>query len=124
MTGIGEKDKIMHELGIIVHVIKTVEEVGQENNLTAVKAVTCQIGEVSGVVPEYLLDCWSYACRKSELLKDSELKIEIQKGVTFCEDCEKTYSTVEYGKKCPYCESEATYLVEGNGFSIKEIEGE
>ena len=84
----------MHELGIIVHVIRTVEEVGEENHLTEVRSVTCEIGEVSGVVPEYLTDCWQNARRKSELLKDSELKIEILPGVTVCEDCGKTYSTV------------------------------
>ena len=58
-----------------------------------------------------------------ELLKDSELKIEIIPGVTMCEDCGKTYSTVQYAKICPHCGSSATYLLEGNGFSIKEIEG-
>ena len=94
----------MHELGIIVHVMRTVEEVAAENNLTEIRSVTCEIGEVSGVVPEYMADCWGYARSRSELLKDSELKIEIIHGVTMCG-------------------SSATYLLEGNGFSIKEIEG-
>ena len=55
----------MHELGIIVHVMRTVEEVAAENNLTEIRSVTCEIGEVSGVVPEYMTDCWGYAreCR-------------------------------------------------------------
>ena len=90
---------------------------------TEIKSVTCEIGEVSGVVPEYLTDCWGYARKKSGLLKDSELRTEIIPGVTVCEDCGKTYSTVQYAKICPYCGSSATYLLEGNGFSIKEIEG-
>ena len=98
----------MHELGIIVHVMRTVEDVAAENNLTEIRSVTCEIGEVSGVVPEYMTDCWGYARSRSELLKDSELKIEI---------------TVQYAKICPHCGSSATYLLEGNGFSIKEIEG-
>lgn len=44
----------MHELGIVVHVMRMVEEVAEENQLTEIKSVTCEIGEVSGVVPEYL----------------------------------------------------------------------
>ena len=52
----------MHELGIIVHVMRTVEEVAAENNLTEIRSVTCEIGEVSGVVPEYMADCW--LCKK------------------------------------------------------------
>lgn len=88
----------MHELGIVVHVMRMVEEVAEENQLTEIKSVTCEIGEVSGVVPEYLTDCWGYARKKSGLLKDSELRTEIIPGVTVCEDCGKTYSTVQYAK--------------------------
>lgn len=88
----------MHELGIIVHVMRTVEDVAAENNLTEIRSVTCEIGEVSGVVPEYMTDCWGYARSRSEFLKGSELKIEIIPGVTMCEDCGKTYSTVQYAK--------------------------
>ena len=61
----------MHELGIIVHVMRTVEDVAAENNLTEIRSVTCEIGEVSGVVPEYMTDCWGYARSRSELLKGS-----------------------------------------------------
>ena len=43
----------MHELGIIVHVMRTVEEIAAENNLTEIRSVTCEIGEVIGVVQEY-----------------------------------------------------------------------
>ena len=47
---------------------------------TEIKSVTCEIGEVSGVVPEYLTDCWGYARKKSGLLKDSELRTESPPG--------------------------------------------
>ena len=33
----------MHELGIVFHVIKSVEEIAQENELTKVSAVTLSI---------------------------------------------------------------------------------
>ena len=113
----------MHELGIVFHVIDSVEKVGREHQLTTVSKVILEIGEVSGILDTYLQDCWRWAADRSELLKDSELKIEIIPGVTMCEDCGKTYSTVQYAKICPHCGSSATYLLEGNGFSIKEIEG-
>lgn len=112
----------MHELGLVFSVIKTVEELGKENNLSKVSVVTMEVGEVSGVVPMFLTDCWKWSVEKSELLKNSELKIETLKAVTFCEDCEKTYPTMEYAKICPYCKSEHTYLVTGNEVNIKEVE--
>lgn len=112
----------MHELGIIFHIIKSIEEVGEENNLTSVQSVTLEVGEVSTVIPDYLADCWRWAVDKTDLLKDAELRVEIIKAVTICEDCGKTYPTVKYAKICPYCESESTYLLAGNEVNIKEIE--
>ena len=113
----------MHELGVVFHVIKKVEAVAVENNITEVKSVTLQIGEVSTVIEEYLRKCWKWSVeKKSELLKETELIVDRIDAVTFCEDCEKTYPTVEYGKICPHCGSGNTYLIAGNEFQIKEIE--
>ena len=42
----------MHELGIVFHMIKTVERIAEENALTSVSSVTLELGEVSGVVLE------------------------------------------------------------------------
>ena len=41
----------MHELGIVFHVIKSVEKIGEENGLTNVASVTLELGEVSGAIP-------------------------------------------------------------------------
>ena len=113
----------MHELGVVFHVIKKVEEVAKENDLTEIKSVTLEIGEVSTVIEDYLRKCWRWSIeKKSEFLKETELIVEKIPAITYCEDCENTYSTIEYGKTCPYCGSSETYLVQGNEFSVKEIE--
>ena len=112
----------MHELGTVIYVIETVEKLAVENKLTTVGSVTLEVGEVSGIIPDYLSDFWLYARKKSELLKEAELKIETIPGVTYCQDCKKTYSTVQYAKICPYCGSSNTFLVTGNEYNIKEIE--
>jgi hydrogenase nickel incorporation protein HypA/HybF len=112
----------MHELGIVFHVIKTVEDVAKEQELSKVSKVVLEVGEVSTVIPEYLEDCWKWACKRSELMKESELVHETVPAVTYCEDCKQTYETVKYAKICPYCKSENTYLIQGNEVQIKEIE--
>ena len=112
----------MHELGTVFYVITEVEKVCAENNLTTVGSVTLEVGEVSGIVPEYIKDCWNWARQKSEVMKEAELNVEIIDAVTFCEDCKQTYPTVKYAKICPYCQSEHTFLVTGNEYNIKEIE--
>lgn len=112
----------MHELGIVFHIIDSLEKIGEENELSEVSTVTLEIGEVTGVIDSYLKDCWRWAADKSKLLKGAKLIIETIPAVTLCEDCQKTYGTVEHGKTCPYCLGGNTYLVAGNEFSIKEIE--
>ncbi|MBQ8279304.1 MAG: hydrogenase maturation nickel metallochaperone HypA [Roseburia sp.] len=113
----------MHELGVVFHVIKTVEEVAKQNDITEIKSVTLEIGEVSTVIEDYLRKCWKWSVeKKSELLKEAELIVEVIPAVTFCENCEKTYGTVEHGKMCPHCGSPNTYLIAGKEFNIKEIE--
>ena len=112
----------MHELGVVFHIIDDVTAVGRENNLTGISSVTLQLGKVSTVIPEYLEDCWKWACKKSELMKESELVHEKIEAITYCENCKKTYETVKYAKVCPYCNSENTYLIQGNEVQIKEIE--
>lgn len=111
----------MHELGVVVHVIKQVEDVAKKNDVKQVKEITLEVGEVSGIVKQYFLDAFEWAKKKSEYLKDTTLNFIILKAVTYCEDCGQTYGTVEHGITCPYCGSENTYLVTGNGVSIKDI---
>ena len=112
----------MHELGIVFHIVKTVEDVAVENNAAKVNKVVLQIGEVSTIIPAYLTDCWNWKCSKSEIMNGCKLEIEQIPAITFCENCHQTYDTVPQGKICPYCGSEHTYLVQGNEHQIKEIE--
>ena len=114
----------MHELSIVTHVAKTLDEVAAENNLKKIGSVTLEVGEVSGIMTDYFEDCWNYFKVKHPILKDSVLKLEMIPAITFCEDCKQEYNTMQHGKICPYCQSEHTYLVQGNECNIKEIEAE
>ena len=111
----------MHELGTIKYVIQKVEQLCVENNLTKVESVTLEVGEVSGIIPSFLVDYWEWAKAKTTFLKESKLIVEQISAVTYCENCKQTYPTVRYGKICPYCSSEETFLLTGNEYNIKEI---
>ncbi|MCI5873296.1 MAG: hydrogenase maturation nickel metallochaperone HypA [Clostridiales bacterium] len=112
----------MHELGIIIHIAKTLDDIAVENELEKIGSVTLEIGEVSGIVPDYLTECWDYYRKKNPLMAEAEMRIEILPATTFCEACKKTYPTVAHGRICPHCGSEETYLLAGNECNIKEIE--
>jgi len=114
----------MHEMGIVLHVAKTLEETAKEENLTKIGSVTLQVGEVSGIMTDLFCDCWDYFKKKHPVLEESELKLETIPAITYCSACEGTYETVRYGKTCPHCGSGETWLVQGNECIIKEIEAE
>lgn len=112
----------MHELGIVFHIIDTLEDVAKENNVSEINTVTLEVGEVSTVIPSYLTDCWNWAVKRTSIMPNATLKVDMIKALTYCEDCGDTYDTVANGKICPHCQSERTYLVQGNEINIKEIE--
>ena len=112
----------MHELGIVFYIIRDVKKAAEENDVKKVSGVVMNIGEVSGIVPEYLQDCWRWAADKEELLKGAELKFNILPAVSWCDDCKSEYETVRYGRTCPHCGSGNTWLLLGNEVEIKEIE--
>ena len=111
----------MHELGIVVHVIDQIEKLAKEQNVTKVVELTLEVGEVSGVVKEYFVDAFNWAIKKTQYMQECKLNLVIIKGISYCEDCKKTYGTTEYGKECPYCHSQKTYLITGKDVAIKNI---
>ena len=113
----------MHELGIAFHIIKEIDALTEEKSLSSVKGVTLEVGEVSGVVPRYLEDVWKWACEnRSKHMSGCKLTIVVTKGISYCKSCNKTYPTLPTGRKCPHCQSEDTYLVEGNEVLIQSIQ--
>ena len=114
----------MHEMGIILHLAKSLEETAEQEKIKKITRVTLEVGEVSGIMMDYFTDCWDYFKKRHPVLDTAALEIETIPAVTFCGSCEKTYPTVQYGRTCPYCQSGETWLIQGNECIIKEIEVE
>ena len=114
----------MHEMGIVLHLAKTLDETAEENKLKAIGKVVLQVGEVSGIMTDLFTDAWDYFKVRHPVLKESMLVLETIPAVTWCDNCKQTYETVKYGKTCPYCGSGETWLQEGNECIIKEIEAD
>jgi len=112
----------MHELGIVFYIIKAVRKVAQEHNVSHVSKVVMNIGEVSTVVPYLLTDCWDWAVKKEDFLSGCKLEVLTVPAVSFCECCKKEFETIKFGKTCPFCKGDNTYLLKGNEVEIKEIE--
>ena len=58
----------MHEMGIILHLAKSLEETAREQDISKILRVTLQVGEVSGIMTDYFTDCWNYFRRRHPVL--------------------------------------------------------
>ena len=75
----------MHELNIVTYVIDQVKEIAEQNELTEIDSVTLELGEVSGVVSDYLKDCWAWYAKKTPLIQNASLELKpsrLSPGVT------------------------------------------
>ena len=111
----------MHELGIVVHVIKQIEALAKEKQIKQVVELTLEVGEVSGVVKEYFVDAFDWAKKRTDYMKECKLNYVIIEGISYCTDCKQTFRTTEYGKTCPHCGSANTYLVTGKDVAIRDV---
>lgn len=72
----------MHELGIMMHIVETVESLARDQGVSHIKTLVLQVGEDSPVVPQYLKACYPAAI-DGTCLQDTELAIEIIPGREF-----------------------------------------
>lgn len=114
----------MHEMTIVVHVVQTLEDVIEQQHLTRIGKVTLDVGEVSGIIPSFFIECWDLYKTNFPVLKDAKIVLNRIPAITYCSNCGRTYNTKEHGKTCPYCKSNETYLFSGSDCIIKEIEAE
>ncbi|HHX62124.1 MAG TPA: hydrogenase maturation nickel metallochaperone HypA [Epulopiscium sp.] len=110
----------MHELGVVIEVIKTVENFVLQNNLTTVDKIVLQIGELSSMIPKYVEACYPAAVDGTSF-EDTKLEIEIIPGNGLCKQCNQVFNLTVSQHKCPYCKSMDWEVLGGREFMIKEI---
>lgn len=110
----------MHELGVLIEIVKQVEQIAAENEVNKIEALVLQIGELSSMVPHYMEKLYPAAV-EGTVLKDSTLKIEVIPANGLCKDCRKVFNLIIEKETCPYCGSKSFELLSGKEFMIKEI---
>lgn len=110
----------MHELGILMGAINTVENFAKQNGVTKIQTLVLQIGELSSMIPKYIEDCYPAAV-EGTLLQETELKIEILPGNAICQSCNNVFNLIENKDTCPNCGSQDWEILCGKEFMIKEI---
>ena len=70
----------MHELGILRHIVRTVERTAQDNAITAIRHITLDVGTSSTFVPAYLTKLFPVAADGIPLLAHAQLRINTVEG--------------------------------------------
>ncbi len=72
----------MHELGIVIEIVKTVENFVEKNHLSRVDTLVLQIGKMAPVVPQYIEQCYPAAVDGTSM-ENTKLVIETLSGREF-----------------------------------------
>ena len=111
----------MHELSLCNEMIHTLEDLMEKESLSKIEEVTVEIGEVTGVLPRYMQECWIPASAGTKL-EGCALKIHFVEAEALCSSCGKEYALKNH-PSCPYCGSEKREIQKGFEFEITEIKG-
>lgn len=110
----------MHELSIVMEVLKQVEKAAASHGSPKVNAIVLQVGEASSVVPRFLEECYEIASHNTPF-KDTELQLEIIPAMGRCRNCEQIYHLRENQGICPRCDQSDAEFLSGREFMIKQI---
>lgn len=111
----------MHELSVLMEVIRVVDEEADADGVDKVKAIVLQIGELSAVIPHFMQEYFPILTDEKPRYQDTELVIETIPGIARCQRCGTEYNVAQNEGWCPRCASFKKDLISGREFNIKEI---
>ena len=111
----------MHEMGLIDAVVRMVDGIVREQQLEGVHKITLEVGEISGVEPHFLTECYE-AVVSGTAYEDTELVIETVPGTFYCNDCQMEFPADVEHLFCPDCFGKNLTPMTGKDLTIKEIE--
>ena len=114
----------MHEMGYCVRLVNMALETAKANDISKVKSVSVEIGQMTGVLPHLLKECYLKAT-KDTVLEGSELNMTEVPVTALCEECNKEYNPdASNNYSCPICHGLKSRIIGGRDVSLINIVGE
>jgi hydrogenase nickel incorporation protein HypA/HybF len=111
----------MHELGVMLEVVKEVEKFACDNGVQGkIETLVLRIGELSAMIPHYIEAVYPAAV-DGTMLEHTKLVLEIMPANARCKDCGAVFNIVKQNSVCPGCGGKSLELLSGREFFIKEI---
>ena len=111
----------MHELSVMMEVIRIVEELSEEKDIKRVQSIVLEVGELSAVVPDFMIEFFPIVVADKPLFKDARLDFVVIPGRGICDGCGKPYEVGKNKGIYPYCGSKEKTLISGQEFNIREV---
>ena len=111
----------MHEMAIISYVVDQMDSFAERTRVKEIQTVVLQIGALTGVIPEFVRECWTPAVHFSKHLQKSNVEIEEIPAKGRCKECGIEYDLQEYEGICPECISNQYEVLSGEEMLIKEV---
>ncbi|MBT3581780.1 hydrogenase maturation nickel metallochaperone HypA [bacterium] len=113
----------MHELSIIMEILKIAEQNAQQNNLKKIKKIKLKVGKLRHLVPDIMTVAFQTA-RQDTLADQAKLEIEEIPIKMVCQNCQKKFMVEDHVYFCPKCQQGSLQIVTGKEIILESIEGE
>ena len=115
----------MHEMGVVLSIVRELKKQAEMYNVKKIGSVTLEIGELTGVIPLYVHNCWPAAIENT-VVEGAQLIIREKEGLVTCKKCQHTYRVMNHTTKdnradCPHCHSDEYTIIQGRDLTIEEI---
>lgn len=110
----------MHELGILSSLVNTIKGIMLKEGLTEVEKIIIEIGELSGIVPRYIEQCYPAAVYNT-FMEKTVLELVVVEGIVTCRHCGRIFNAVVNDLRCPDCNGQDLEILKGNDMIVKEI---
>lgn len=111
----------MHEMSIMMEIIRIVDDMAVQNDIKHVNEIVLDVGELSGVVPEYMTEYFPIIVADMPLYQGTSLKMITIPGRAICDKCHTGFNVIEHEGHCPKCGAFEKTVISGEEFSIREI---
>lgn len=111
----------MHEMGIADAMLRMADRIVRDEGLDTVLRITVEIGDLCGVLPRFLHNCWE-AVRAGTPFEETVLDIVTVPGTLKCEACGRIFLADPEDLRCPVCGDRTLTPLSGRDMTILQIE--
>ncbi|SDK07521.1 hydrogenase maturation nickel metallochaperone HypA [Aliiruegeria lutimaris] len=110
----------MHELSICRALIEQVREIARNNDASRVTEISLEVGPLSGVMPELLLEAFPMASAGS-MAEGARLIVDMEPVRVWCSRCQLESAATLNRLVCAQCGDWRTELRSGDALMLKSV---